>query len=40
MFESRSRVAINVEGGPMLLIVEKGASKGVALDPLILDVFE
>ena len=40
MLKSRLRLATNVEGWPMPLIVEKGASKGVALDPLILDVFE
>ena len=40
MFKSRPWVAANVEGWPMLLIVEKGASKGVALDPLISDVFQ
>ena len=32
-------LAVNVEGWPVLLIVEKATSKGVALDPLILNVF-
>ena len=33
-------LAVNVEGWAVPLIVEKASSKGVALDPLILIVFE
>ena len=31
--QGHPRLATNVEGWPMPLIVKKGASKGVALDP-------